>query len=100
VGPNLTPLTTVVAVLGAGNDVLNTVASSKVVANGLEDFDTLHFNALNQPLQTTATSITVGGVLVADWALFENVVFQNALGGIPTLAEQRAGAGGNHLSEG
>jgi hypothetical protein len=27
----------------------------------------------------------VGGVLVLDTALFENFVFQNALGGIPTL---------------
>jgi hypothetical protein len=85
VGPNLTPLTTVVAVFGDGDDVLNTVASSKVVANGTGGFDTINFNALNQPMKTTATSITVGDVLVVDWAQFENVVFQNALGASPSL---------------
>jgi hypothetical protein len=30
------------------------------------------FDALNQPVETTATSITVGGVLVVDQVLFEN----------------------------
>jgi hypothetical protein len=86
VGPDLTPpLTTVLVVFGDGNDVLNTVASSKVVANGWNGNDTLNFNALNLPLKTTATSITVGGVLVVDQVLFENVLYQNTQGGIPTL---------------
>jgi Ca2+-binding RTX toxin-like protein len=85
VGPNLAALTTVSLDLGVGNDVLNTGPTSRVIADGGADVDTLNFNALNQPIQTTANTISVGGVLLVNHVNFETVANQNTLGGIPTL---------------
>jgi hypothetical protein len=85
VGANLAALTTVSLDLGVGNDVLNTVPSSRVIADGGADVDTLNFNALNQPIQTTPNTISVGGVLLVNHINFETVANQNTQGGIPTL---------------
>ena len=85
VGVNLAALTTVSLDLGAGNDVVNTVPTSRVIADGGADVDTLNFNALNQPIQTTPNTISVGGVLLVNHVNFETVANQNTLGGIPTL---------------
>ncbi len=83
VGANLAALTTISLDLGAGNDVLNTVASSRVIADGGADIDTLNFNAVNQPIQTTPNSISVGGVLTVNHVNFETVANQNTLGAHP-----------------
>jgi Ca2+-binding RTX toxin-like protein len=85
VGANLAALTTIQLDLGVGNDVVNTVASSRVVADGGPESDTLNFNAVNQALQTTPNSISVAGVLTVNHINFESVVNQNTLGTIPTL---------------
>ena len=71
--------------LGDGNDVVNTVPTSRVIADGGPDIDTLNFNAGNQPIQTTPNTISVGGVLLVNHVNFETVANQNTLGGSPTL---------------
>jgi Ca2+-binding RTX toxin-like protein len=85
VGANLAALTTVSLDLGANNDVLNTVASSRVIADGGADADTLNFNAINQPIQTTPNTISVGGVLTVNHVNFETLANQNTQGAVPTL---------------
>jgi Ca2+-binding RTX toxin-like protein len=85
VGANLAELTTVSLDLGAGNDVVNTPRTSRVIADGGADVDTLNFDALNQAIQATANTISVGGVLVVNHINFETLANQNTLGGIPTL---------------
>ena len=85
VGANLAELTTVSLDLGANNDVLNTVASSRVIADGGADTDTLNFNANNNLIQTTPNTISVGGVLRVEHVNFETTANQNTVGGVPTV---------------
>ncbi len=66
--------------------MLNTVASSRVIADGGADIDTLNFNAINNPIQTTPNSISSGRRIDRSIHVnFETVANQNTLGAIPTV---------------
>jgi Ca2+-binding RTX toxin-like protein len=71
--------------LGAGADTLNTIASSVVTTNGNTESDTLNFNALNQLVKTTPTTIAIGVNTRVTHSNFEHVNFTNVLNPPPTI---------------
>jgi hypothetical protein len=78
VGQNLAALTVVTVDLGAGADSLFTDVTSRVVADGSTDSDSLVFDAHAQPLTTTSSTIAGGGVTSLTWHNFESVTITNA----------------------
>jgi hypothetical protein len=83
--PNLTGVIDITVDLGAGADLLNARASSRVTANGSTEFDTLEFDAEHQLVTTTPSTIAVGGTTRVTHSNVEQVTVQNAPNPPPTI---------------
>lgn len=71
---------------GAGADAIDTVASAVITVNGNDDRDTIVFDALSQPVSTTPSTLTVGGLTRVTHSQVESVLFLNLLGTLPSIA--------------
>jgi Ca2+-binding RTX toxin-like protein len=85
VGPNLAVLTAISIDGGAGNDTINTTASSTVTLNGGSETDTLNFNGEGQAVQSLGGSIVVGGTARVTHQAVEAVNVANAAGAPPVI---------------
>jgi Ca2+-binding RTX toxin-like protein len=75
VGPDLATIVGITVNAGPGADTIQTTASSILTVNGGTQIDTLTFDALDQAVSTTASTIAVGGAIKVTHANIENVLF-------------------------
>ena len=85
VNPGLAALLTVVIDAGAGNDIVNSTASSTLTLNGNTELDTLNFNGEGQAVQSLGSSVVVGGVTRVSHQQVEVVNVANSVGQAPVI---------------
>jgi hypothetical protein len=85
IGAGLAALAHMLVDAGAGNDVVNTTASSTLTLNGNTELDTLNFNGEGQAVQSLASTIVVGGTTRVTHQQVETVNVANGAGGVPTI---------------
>jgi Ca2+-binding RTX toxin-like protein len=85
IGPGLAALTAVRVDGGAGNDTVNSTASSTLTLDGNTELDTLNFNGEGQAVQSLGGSIVVAGTQRVSHQNVETVNVANASGTPPVI---------------